>query len=47
MYFMNNTVVVDYNELFIHVNGGYPGSYHDVNILRQFDITFIGKNVLH
>ena len=32
MYCMNNTVVVDHNGLFIHVDLGYPRSYHDVNI---------------
>jgi hypothetical protein len=38
MYSMNNTVVVDHDGLFIHVNPGYPGSYHNVNILRQSNI---------
>ena len=35
MYCMNNTVVVDHNGLFIHVDSGYPRSYHDVNIFRH------------
>jgi hypothetical protein len=34
---MNNTVIIDHNGLFIHVDSGYPGSFHDVNILRQSD----------
>ena len=34
MYYMNNTIIVDHNGLFIHVDPGYLGSYHDVNILR-------------
>jgi hypothetical protein len=37
MYALNNTVVVDHNSLLIYIDGGYPGSYHDVNILRQSD----------
>ena len=35
MYCMNNIVVVDHDGLFIHVDPGYPGSYHDENIFRH------------
>ena len=35
IYSLNSTVVVDHNGLFIFVDPGYPGSFHDVNILRQ------------
>jgi hypothetical protein len=35
IYAVNNTVVVDHDGLFIYVDCGYPGSYHDVNILRH------------
>ena len=34
---LNNTVIVDHDGLFIYVDCGYPGSFHDVNILRQSD----------
>ncbi|CAK5164851.1 unnamed protein product, partial [Aphanomyces euteiches] len=32
------TVVVDHNGLFIYEDNGYPGKYHDVNILRQSNL---------
>jgi len=35
MYCVNNTVVVDHDGLFIYVDCGYPGSFHDVSILRH------------
>ncbi|KAH9105811.1 hypothetical protein AeMF1_018458 [Aphanomyces euteiches] len=35
MYCFNNTVVVDHSGLIIFEDNGYPGRYHDVNILRQ------------
>ncbi|KAG9399874.1 hypothetical protein AC1031_011295 [Aphanomyces cochlioides] len=41
MYCFNNTVVVDHNGLFIFEDNGYPGKYHDDNILRQ---SFLYKN---
>ena len=34
IYAMNNTVVVDHNGLFIYIDPGYPGSFHDVSCLR-------------
>jgi len=34
IYSLNNTVVVDHDGLFIFLDAGYPGSFHDVNILR-------------
>ena len=37
IYAMNKTVIIDHDGLFIHVDCGYPGSFHDVNILRQSD----------
>lgn len=33
IYSLNNIIVVDHNGLFIHMDLGFPGSYHDVNIL--------------
>ena len=38
MYCLNNTVVVDHNGLFVYVDIGYPGKFHDVNILRLSDL---------
>ena len=35
MYAFNNTVVVDHDGLFIFIDAGYPGSFHDVSILRS------------
>lgn len=35
MYCMNSTVVVDHDGLFRFVDAGYPGSYHDVTILKH------------
>ncbi len=32
---MNNIVVVDHQGLFIYLDFGYPGFYHDVTILHQ------------
>ena len=37
IYALNNTVIVDHDGLFIYVDCGHPGSFHDVNILRQSD----------
>ena len=34
MYCFNNTVVVDHDGLFIYVDAGYPGSFHDISILK-------------
>jgi hypothetical protein len=38
IYAVNNTVIIDHDGLFIYVDCGYPGSYHDVNILRQSEL---------
>jgi hypothetical protein len=38
MYSMNSTVIVDHDGLFIYVDPGYPGSFHDVTILRQSEL---------
>lgn len=38
MYFINNMVVMDHYGFFIYLNFKYPKSYHDGNILHQFDI---------
>jgi hypothetical protein len=38
MYCLNNTVVVDHNGLFIYVDTGYSGKFHDVNILRHSNL---------
>ena len=46
MYCFNNTVVVDHNGLFIYVDPGYPGSFHDVNILRNRTLIETGGNTL-
>jgi hypothetical protein len=35
IYSMNNTVMIDHDGLFIHLDVGYPGSFHDVNIRRN------------
>lgn len=37
-YAMNNTIVIDHDGLIIYVDPGYPGSYHDVSILRESDL---------
>ncbi|XXQ39249.1 DDE superfamily endonuclease [Plasmodiophora brassicae] len=38
MYAMNNTVVIDHFGLIRYVDPGYPGSFHDVNCLRQSNL---------
>jgi hypothetical protein len=38
MYCLNSTVIVDHHGLFIHVDPGFPGSAHDVSILRMSPI---------
>ena len=38
MYCLINTVVIDHRGLFIYIDPGYPGSFHDVNCLRQSDL---------
>jgi hypothetical protein len=38
IYCFNNTVVVDHDGLFIFVDPGYAGSFHDVNCLRNSDL---------
>lgn len=38
MYCFNNTVIIDHNGLFTFVDPGYPGKWHDVNILRCSEI---------
>lgn len=35
MYCVNNTVVVDHDGLFVYIDSGFPGSYHDITILRH------------
>jgi DDE superfamily endonuclease len=35
IYSMNYTVVVDHDGLFIFIDPGFPGSYHDVTVLRH------------
>ena len=35
IYAMNNTIVVDHDGLITYIDPGYPGSYHDVSILRE------------
>ena len=35
---MNNVVIVDHHGLFIYVDPGYPGSFHDVSCLRASDM---------
>jgi hypothetical protein len=39
IYCLNNVVIIDHQGLFIYVDPGYPGSYHDVNCLRNSDIS--------
>ena len=38
MYSVNNTVIVDHDGLFIFVDPGFPGSFHDITILRHSEI---------
>ncbi len=38
MYCMNNTMVVNHHGLFIYLDLGYLGLFHDMNILWQLDI---------
>jgi hypothetical protein len=35
---MNNSIMMDHRGLFIYLDFGYPGSYHDINILHQLNI---------
>lgn len=35
-YCINNTVIVSYDGLFMHIDVGYPGSFHNGIILRHF-----------
>jgi hypothetical protein len=44
IYLMNNTVVVDYQDLFIYLDFGYPYSYDDVTILCQLNCIGIKVN---
>ena len=34
MHALKNTVIIDHDGLFIYIDSGYPGYFHDVNILR-------------
>ena len=38
MYCINNLVVVDHFGLFIYVEAGFPGAYHDINVLRRSEL---------
>ncbi len=38
MYAMNNTMILDHHGLFIYIDLGYLGSYHDVSIVRHLAI---------
>ena len=38
MYCVSNTVIVDHDGLFIYIDPGYPGSFHDVNCLRRSEL---------
>jgi hypothetical protein len=42
---MNNMIILDYHGLFIYVDIGYLGFYHDVNILRYDNWMFTGINI--
>jgi hypothetical protein len=35
---MNNIVILDHHGLFIYIDIDYPGSYHDVTILRHSSV---------
>ena len=37
MYCINNLVVVDHLGIFIYMEAGFPGAYHDINVLRRSD----------
>jgi hypothetical protein len=36
---MNNVVIIDHQGLFIYIDPGFPGSYHDINCLRHSEIS--------
>ena len=38
MYAVNNTVIVDHDGLFIFVDPIFPGSFHDITILRHSEV---------
>jgi DDE superfamily endonuclease len=38
MYCFNNVVIIDHDGLFIYVDAGFAGSFHDVRCLRASDI---------
>jgi hypothetical protein len=38
MYLMNNTIIGDHRGLFIYIDVGYSGLYHDVIILCTLDL---------
>ena len=38
MYCFNSTVVMDHDGLFIYIDPGYPGSFHDISILKASDL---------
>jgi DDE superfamily endonuclease len=38
MYPMDSTVIVGHDGLFMYVDPGYPGSFHDVTILQQSEL---------
>lgn len=42
---MNNMIILDYHGLFIYINIGYLGFYHDVNILHYDIWMFIGIGI--
>ena len=44
MYCFNNTVVVDHNGLFIYVDIGYPGKFHDGNIIMSSKLSKQWRN---
>lgn len=38
MYSINDPFVVDHNDIFINLDPGYSGSFHDVTILKYFEL---------
>jgi hypothetical protein len=47
IYAFNNTIVVDHDGLIIYLDPGYPGSFHDVTILRQSHLFHNWRQYFH
>ena len=47
MYYMNNVVIIDHHGLFIYVDLGYPGLFHDVVAYRHQTCMGRGMSTSH